>query len=112
MLKFYDVTQAVTVESDALLSGLGATLLQVGQPVAIASRALTPAEGRYAQTEKELLSVVLVCERFHTYLYGPDILHVKTDHQPLEAICKKDLALLPLSISSRCCCAFSNTTLM
>ena len=95
VLKFYDVTQAVTVECDASLSGLGATLLQGGQPVAFASRALTPAEGRYAQIEKELLSVVFACERFDTYLYGRDIVHVKTDHQPLEAICKKDLASAP-----------------
>ena len=68
-----DVTQAVTVESDVSLSGLGATLLQGGQPVAFASRALTSAERRYAQIEKELLSVVFASERFDTYLYGRDI---------------------------------------
>ena len=95
VLKFYDVTQAITVECDASLPGLGATLLQGGQPVAFASRALAPAEGRYAQIEKELLSVVFACERFDTYLYGRVIVHVKTDHQPLEVICKKDLASAP-----------------
>ena len=115
VLKFYDVTQAVTVESDASLSGLGATLLQGGQPVAFASRALTSAERRYAQIEKELLSVVFACEMFDTYmyLYGRDIVHVKTDHQPLEAICKKDLASAPKHrqrmLLRR---AFSDTTLM
>ena len=64
VLKFYNVKQEVTIESDASLSGLGASLFQEGQPVAFASRALTPAEGRYAQIEKELLSVVFACERF------------------------------------------------
>ena len=49
--KFPDVTQEFTLESDASLSGLRATLLQGAQPVAFASRALTPDEGRYAQTE-------------------------------------------------------------
>jgi len=58
VLKFYEVNREVTIEIDASLSGLGASLLQEGQPVAFASRALTTAEGRYAQIEKELLSVV------------------------------------------------------
>ena len=69
MLTFYDVAQEVTVESDASLSGLGATLLLSGQPVAFASRALTPAECRYAQIEKELLSVVFACKRFDAFLF-------------------------------------------
>ena len=59
--------------------------------VAFASRVLTPAESRYVQIEKELLSVVLACQRFDTYLYGRDIVHIRTDHQSLEAIFKKDL---------------------
>ena len=61
VLKFYDFnktsTREVTFESDTSLSGLGATLLQEGQPVAFASKVLTPAESRYARIEKELLSV-------------------------------------------------------
>ena len=95
MLKFYDVTKEVTIECDASLTGLGASLLQEGQPVAFASRALTATEVRYAQIEKELLSVVFACERFDTYLFGRDVVHVKTDHQPLESIFKKDLGSTP-----------------
>ena len=66
----YDVNLEVAIESDMSLSGLGASLLQEGQPVAFASRALTPTESCYAQIEKEPLSVVFACERFDTYLYG------------------------------------------
>ena len=63
--------------------------------MAFASRALTPTEGRYAQIEKKLLSVVFAYEKFDTYLYGRDVVHVKTDHKPLEAIFKKDLGFAP-----------------
>ena len=115
MLTFYDFnktsTREVTFESDTSLSGLGATLLQEGQPVAFASKVLTPAESRYDRIEKELLSVVFARERFDTYPYGRDVVHVKTDHQPLEAILGRTLALLP-SVSRGCCCAYSVTTLM
>ena len=95
VLKFYDVTKEVTIECDASLTGLGVSLLQEGQPVAFAPRALTTTEVLYAQIEKELLSVVFACERFDTYLFGWDVVHVKTDHHPLESIFKKDLGSAP-----------------
>ena len=94
-MKFHDLTKEVTTESDASLRGLGTSLLREGQPVAFASRALTPAGVRYVQIEKKLLSVVFACKRFDYYLFGRHVVHNKTDHQPLEAICKKDLGSAP-----------------
>ena len=41
VLKFYDATQPMTLQCDASQTGLGATILQQGQLVAFASRALT-----------------------------------------------------------------------
>lgn len=38
ILQYYDVTEEVTVQSDASQKGLGATLLQKGQPVVFTSR--------------------------------------------------------------------------
>ena len=54
-------------------------------PVYYASRSLTAVERRYSQTEKEVLSLVWACERFHVYLYGKHF-QLKTDHKPLEVI--------------------------
>ena len=45
--------------------------------VAYASTALTSAETRYAQIEKELLAINFTCERFDTYIYGRDVVMVE-----------------------------------
>ena len=42
----------VVLQVDASQVGLGAVLLQDGKPVAYASKALTPAEMRYANIER------------------------------------------------------------
>lgn len=52
VLRYYDVKDEVTIECDASDTGLGAVLMQKGQPVVFASRALTDTETRYAQIEK------------------------------------------------------------
>ena len=70
------------------MNGLGDCLLQNNQPVAYASRSLTPTEVQYAQIEKEMLANVFGMEKCETYLYGRKI-HVDSDHKPLESILKK-----------------------
>ena len=53
--------------------------------IAYASRALTPVEKRYLQTEWEALSIVWGIEYFYLYLFGaPFTLYM--DHKPLELI--------------------------
>ncbi|RVE62485.1 hypothetical protein OJAV_G00157530 [Oryzias javanicus] len=94
VLKYYDVNKPVTLSVDASSEGLGAVLLQEGQPVAYGSRALTDCQKRYAQIEKELLAIVFGCEKFHQYLYGRHV-HVESDHKPLEVIFKKSLLSAP-----------------
>ena len=49
---------------------LGAVLLQDEKPLAYASRALTPTQQRYAQTEKETLTTVYGVHKFDQYIYG------------------------------------------
>ena len=82
------------METDALQFGLEATLLQEGEPVAFASKSLTPAEIKYAQIEKEMLSFLFGCKKFHHYLYGREV-QVHSDHKPLVAIHGKPLAQAP-----------------
>ncbi len=95
VLRYYNLKEEVTIQCDTSQSGLGAALMQNGQPVACASRALTPAETRYAQIEKELLAIVFACDRFEAYIYGRQTVRVETDHQPLEMILKKPLNSAP-----------------
>ena len=83
VLGFLDPKKKVTLLCDASKYGLGACLIKEGKPIAYASRALTAVQIRYAKIEKELLSIVFGCERFHQYFYGNEI-EVHTDHKPFK----------------------------
>ena len=69
-------------------------ILQDGQPVAFASKALNSAQSSYPNTDREMLAVVFGINRFHTYLYGRPF-RVITDHKPLEMISNKPLLRAP-----------------
>lgn len=93
-LKAFNELEPVTIETDASQHGLGCCLMQVGRPVWFASRALTPAEQNYAQIEKEMLAIVFACTKFHLFIYGRNTI-IRTDHQPLLGIMKKELGAIP-----------------
>ena len=93
-LRYYDRRKPVTVQADASQRGLGACLLQDGQPIAYASKSLTDTETRYANIERELLAIVFACQRFNTYVLGRPFT-VESDHKPLEMIHQKSLASAP-----------------
>ena len=95
LLKYYNVEEEVTIQCDASEYGLGATLLQNGQPVCFASQALTRTERAYAQIEKECLAIVFSCERFEQYIFGRTKITVQTDHKPLLPILKKPIHSAP-----------------
>ncbi|MEW8560660.1 MAG: RNase H-like domain-containing protein, partial [Candidatus Thiodiazotropha sp.] len=94
VLAFYDPSKELTLQVDASRSGLGATILQEGRPVAYASKSLTPSEVNYAQIELEMYGILFGCKRFHQYIYGRKI-SVQTDHLPLVPIMKKPLHVAP-----------------
>jgi len=97
LLRHYNPEEDLVVQCDASKDGIGACLLQNGQPIAYASRTMTPAEQNYAQIEKETLAIVFAVEKFHQYTYGRTTL-VQTDHKPLESILKKPLSKAPLRL--------------
>lgn len=69
--------------------GLSAVLAQKQQGefrvIMYASRSLTEVKRICSQTEREALTIVWACERFHTNLYGIKF-HLATDHKPLECL--------------------------
>ena len=94
VLRYFDPAKETVLQCDASDTGLGATLLQNGQPVAYASRSLTDTERNYAQIEKELLAIVFGAEKFNQYTYGRKVI-VESDHKPLEVIYRKPLVAAP-----------------
>ena len=94
MLKYYSPTEELTVQCDASEKGLGAALMQNGQPIAFASHALTDPETRYAQIEMEMLAVVFVLQKFDQYIYGRPVT-IQSDHKPRAAISNKPLRSVP-----------------
>ena len=94
VLCFYDINLPTTIQVDASKDGLGACLMQQGQPVAYASRAMSNSEINYAPIEKEMLAIVFGCERFNMYTHGAEV-EVHSDHKPLESIFKKRLFKVP-----------------
>ena len=97
VLRFYDPHEEATVQCDASSHGLGAVLMQRGNPVMYCSRSLTTCEQAYSQIEKELLAITFALTRLDQYLYGRPVT-VETDHKPLVAIHHKPLSEAPLRL--------------
>ena len=84
VLALYDPTKPTTVSADA---SAFAVLMQDDpdkgrRPVAYISRTMSPTELRYAQIEKEALSITWACDRFSEFLIGMEF-EIQTDHKPL-----------------------------
>ena len=96
---YFDPQKETRIQVDACKNGLGATLMQGGKSVAFASNSLTETQKAYAQIEKEVLAILIGCEKFHEYLYGRKVI-VESDHKPLEAITKKATCFRSPSIAA------------
>ena len=96
-IRYFNPSLPVTIQVDASQVGLGAALLQNNKPIAFTSKALTDAEHRYANIEREMLAVVFGAELFHTYVYGWSFM-IESDHKLLESISRKNLADMPAGL--------------
>lgn len=65
VLTNFDQMKKLTIQCDSSQSGLKCCLLQDNRLVAFSSGTLSEAEQRYAQIEKEILSIVYACKKFH-----------------------------------------------
>lgn len=91
---YFNPDLELTLQTDSSKDGLGAVLLQNGKPIEYASRSLTSAQRKWAQIEKEALSILFGLERFDQYTYGRKVI-IENDHKPLEAILRKPLSAAP-----------------
>ena len=87
-LRYYDPSKPLTIQTDACTKGLGAALLQDGQPVYFASKSLTKAHQNYVAIELEMLAVCWALKKFHHYIHGHSFT-LQTDQKPLVAILSK-----------------------
>ena len=87
-LAYFDTSKTSEILVDASPVGVAGLISQEGKPVCYASRALSPVEQRYSQTEREALAIVWACEHFDIYIRGSQF-KVITDHKPLTTIWDK-----------------------
>ena len=98
VLAYFDLEKELMLRVDSSKDGLGAAILQTGRPIEFASRALTQAEQKWAQTGKKTLSLVSamglrVSTSMHTG--GRCIFRMTTNH------CMATILKKPLSQASR-----------
>ncbi|XP_054746789.1 uncharacterized protein K02A2.6-like [Anastrepha obliqua] len=94
MLTHYNPNLPLKVATDASNRGIGAFICHVfpdGSEKVIqhASKALTDAEQKYSQIEKEALALVFALKKFHRFIFGRKFT-LCTDHKPLIAIFGKN----------------------
>lgn len=79
-----------TVETDACGEGVGAVLMQAGQPIAFLSKALGEKHRALSIYEKEFLALIMAVEKWKHYLQRQEFI-ILTDHKSLAYLNEQNL---------------------
>jgi hypothetical protein len=79
-----------TLETDASGTGLGAVLMQKGQPIAYLSKALGPKAAAMSIYEKEGLAILEALRKWRHYLLGNQLI-IRTDQRSLKYLSSQRL---------------------
>ncbi|XP_071905809.1 uncharacterized protein [Coffea arabica] len=90
VLRMPDFSKPFVVETDACSKGIGAVLMQEGQPIAYLNKALSPKNLGLSIYEKDLLAVVIAVTKWKHYLLGYHFI-IRTDHQSLRFLLEQKL---------------------
>ena len=82
VLALPDFQAQFTVETDACIDGIGAVLMQNGQPIAYLSKALGEKHKQLSIYEKEFLALIMAVEKWRHYLQRQEFV-ILTDHRSL-----------------------------
>ena len=89
ILKLPRMDRPFVLRCDASKYAVGVTAMQEHDgklfPVSYASKKLSPREVNYSISQREALSIVFGCQKFHRYVYGTKFV-VQTDHKPLTVL--------------------------
>ena len=90
VLALPDFQETFTVETDACQDGIGAVLMQKGQPIAFLSKALGEKHKTLSIYEKEFLALIMAVERWRHYLQRNEFI-IQTDHKSLAYLNEQNL---------------------
>ncbi|XP_027118691.1 uncharacterized protein [Coffea arabica] len=85
-----DFSKPFVVETDACSKGIGAVLMQEGQPIAYLSKALSPKNLGLSIYDKELLAVAMAVTKWKHYLLEYHFI-IRTDYQSLRFLLEQRL---------------------
>lgn len=90
VLRLPDFHKQFSVETDACHNGIGAVLMQDGDPIAFLSKALGSKSQGMSTYEKECLAILLAVERWRPYLQHQEFI-IRTDHKSLAHLSEQRL---------------------